>query len=67
MNYSLLIKNLQRQRYQVLVAVRPLASARTAWNKAIQALLDTARSEDLTEARLFHEEEFKRLFLEETL
>lgn len=41
MKHEQLLKHLTEQRYQILVSIRPLASARIAWNKAIQALLDT--------------------------
>ena len=66
MNNEDLIKNLKRQRYMVLVAVRPLPSARAAWNKAIQAVIDTLVESNSTEydRQLI---EARTLMMEETL
>ena len=45
MNLAILTKHLQRERYNVLVACRPLAPARTAWNRALQGIIDALKDD----------------------
>jgi hypothetical protein len=40
-NYNKLLENLQAEQTRVLMAIKPNANARTAWNRALQAVVDT--------------------------
>lgn len=67
MTTQTLLGHLTEQRRQILVAVRPLPPARIAWNKALQAIIDTIRDDASNDAAHHIETAIRGLMLEITL